>query len=630
MLFKKVLLINLSICLLVLFFFLNGNESNGKVRLFLPEKTWVMEVNIEGFKLEENLLSFDGESRRFFVSNENKNLFMSVFLEKAEGLWDSKDYREYYWNEYKRNTAKNKELPEPEEIRIWEEGEKAMLEYINKEFEGIKIIPSNEEEEELIFPVGESDWAEYKVENKLKAMDIKGMAGVAVRYNEDGSGYFIWVKPEERVEIEEELSKWDKKVFKKDKVKRTILKSCRLILEKRGGGKGEIIIERHFMLKRWWEVKIEVDVGYGRILVKVDGEPITEISDEIKSGKIALIAKPRHFSPFSGSYEGNLVIRREATEEEKGKESKELGYFISDWRWGLGGPSDYPLHYSYSEPDSEGAILYQTTTSLPPNEIVYYYHHDHLGNIRAVTDQNGNVVERHDFYPFGEEITQPTNKDSYLFTGKPRDSESGLDYFGARYYSSSLSRWLSADQITDLRRNIENPQRWNLYTYVLNNPLRNIDPDGLADVDVIIMVGLMAQFKEKACNYAVRRIAMDAFGISPKDNPDVWTILNTGSGTANEIYNKLEEDQNQGIKSVFLEVDEATAQELANEGNLVIAVQKNPFGSGHVAVVSPETIFTKTVADSTAFVKGGKGAKKRRRPNLKCRVRRGLKKLYSI
>jgi hypothetical protein len=140
--------------------------------------------------------------------------------------------------------------------------------------------------------------------------------------------------------------------------------------------------------------------------------------------------------------------------------------------------------------------------------------------------------------------------------------------------------------------------------------LRNIDPDGLADVDVIIMVGLMAQFKEKACNYAVRRIAMDAFGISPKDNPDVWTILNTGSGTANEIYNKLEEDQNQGIKSVFLEVDEATAQELANEGNLVIAVQKNPFGSGHVAVVSPETIFTKTVADSTAFVKGGKGAKK--------------------
>jgi RHS repeat-associated protein len=489
MLFKKVFLINLSICLLVLFFFLNGNESNGKVRLFLPEKTWVMEVNIEGFKLEENLLSFDGESRRFFVSNENKNLFMSVFLEKAEGLWDSKDYREYYWNEYKRNTAKNKELPEPEEIRIWEEGEKAMLEYINKEFEGIKIIPSNEEEEELIFPVGESDWAEYKVENKLKAMDIKGMAGVAVRYNEDGSGYFIWVKPEERVEIEEELSKWDKKVFKKDKVKRTILKSCRLILEKRGGGKGEIIIERLFMLKRWWEVKIEVDIGDGRILVKVDGEPITEISDEIKSGKIALIAKPKHFSPFSGSYEGNLVIRREATEEEKGKESKELGYFISDWRWGLGGPSDYPLHYSYSEPDSEGAILYQTTTSLPPNEIVYYYHHDHLGNIRAVTDSNGNVVERHDFYPFGEEISQSQSKDQYLFTGKPRDLETGLDYFGARYYSSSLSRWLSADQITDLKRNIENPQRWNLYIYVLNNPIKFLDLEGNEErVSFFIMV----------------------------------------------------------------------------------------------------------------------------------------------
>jgi len=128
-----------------------------------------------------------------------------------------------------------------------------------------------------------------------------------------------------------------------------------------------------------------------------------------------------------------------------------------------------------STPDFSPDPIYQTTSSLPPNEIVYYYHHDHLGNIRAVTDSNGNVVERHDFYPFGEEISQSQSKDQYLFTGKPRDSETGLDYFGARYYSSALSRFLSPDMNSF---NLANPQTLNRYTYCRNNPLRYIDPDG--------------------------------------------------------------------------------------------------------------------------------------------------------
>jgi RHS repeat-associated protein len=132
-----------------------------------------------------------------------------------------------------------------------------------------------------------------------------------------------------------------------------------------------------------------------------------------------------------------------------------------------------PLNSSI--PDFSPDPIYQTTSSLPPNEIVYYYHHDHLGNIRAVTDSNGNVVERHDLYPFGEEISQSQSKDQYLFTGKPRDSESGLDYFGARYYSSALSRFLSPDMNSF---NLANPQTLNRYTYCRNNPLRYIDPDG--------------------------------------------------------------------------------------------------------------------------------------------------------
>jgi len=64
------------------------------------------------------------------------------------------------------------------------------------------------------------------------------------------------------------------------------------------------------------------------------------------------------------------------------------------------------------------------------------------------------------------------------YTGKERDSESGLDYFGARYYGSSMGRFMSPDHPL-IDQHPENPQSWNLYAYARNNPLINIDPTGL-------------------------------------------------------------------------------------------------------------------------------------------------------
>jgi RHS repeat-associated protein len=72
----------------------------------------------------------------------------------------------------------------------------------------------------------------------------------------------------------------------------------------------------------------------------------------------------------------------------------------------------------------------------------------------------------------------------YKFTGKERDSETGLDYFGARYYASNMGRWLSPDWSGSPSpvpcAKLENPQSLNLYSYVLNNPLSLVDPDGHA------------------------------------------------------------------------------------------------------------------------------------------------------
>jgi RHS repeat-associated protein len=77
------------------------------------------------------------------------------------------------------------------------------------------------------------------------------------------------------------------------------------------------------------------------------------------------------------------------------------------------------------------------------------------------------------------------------FTAKERDDETGLDYFGARYLSSVQGRFVSPDPLEfwmlDEKKQpeyIANPQRWNKYAYVLNNPLRYVDPTGLAEVPV--------------------------------------------------------------------------------------------------------------------------------------------------
>ena len=66
--------------------------------------------------------------------------------------------------------------------------------------------------------------------------------------------------------------------------------------------------------------------------------------------------------------------------------------------------------------------------------------------------------------------------DASRSTGKERDTESGNDYFGARYYASSMGRWMSPDDSLD-GAIMELPQTWNKYSYEYNRPLYGTDPD---------------------------------------------------------------------------------------------------------------------------------------------------------
>jgi RHS repeat-associated protein len=119
------------------------------------------------------------------------------------------------------------------------------------------------------------------------------------------------------------------------------------------------------------------------------------------------------------------------------------------------------------------------------NSTTQFIHKDHLGSTRLVTGMTNpsTPVDTLDFLPFGEQLAGDTAT-THKFTGKERDSESGLDNFGARFDSSTLGRFMSPDP-GNAGASDDNPQSWNGYSYALNNPLTAIDSDGREVVFVV-------------------------------------------------------------------------------------------------------------------------------------------------
>jgi len=209
-------------------------------------------------------------------------------------------------------------------------------------------------------------------------------------------------------------------------------------------------------------------------------------------------------------------------------------------------------------------------------------------------------------------------------TGKERDTESGNDYFLARYYNSNTGRFLSPDWSATEDpvpyANLDNPQSLNLYSYVLNNPLSRDDPNGHADCYVEGMPvygstcsGLQADLAEvvyektavnrlvKAQNAAMKnkKYAPDqpnagethcsegACSIAKAVGADTTGVLADSKGQnydANTQINNLADPKN-GYRAVT--ADEA--QGLADSGTLVFATQHGS-EHGHIASVRPEGV----------------------------------------
>ena len=116
--------------------------------------------------------------------------------------------------------------------------------------------------------------------------------------------------------------------------------------------------------------------------------------------------------------------------------------------------------------------------SIDPKNNQYYFHSDHLGSSSLITDILGNTVQHLEYIPFGEvfideRAATSTWSTPYKFNAKELDEETGLYYYGARYYDPRTSVWISVDPLAEKYPNMSS------YVYCEDNPVVLIDPDGM-------------------------------------------------------------------------------------------------------------------------------------------------------
>lgn len=122
-----------------------------------------------------------------------------------------------------------------------------------------------------------------------------------------------------------------------------------------------------------------------------------------------------------------------------------------------------------------GLLIVLPTVAWAQTETIVYFHTDAIGSVRMTTDASGQVIQRYDYAPFGEPLPAPT-PETRRFAGGELDPETELNYFGARQYQPQTGRFSRSDDPG--YGNPFNPQSMNFYAYVMNNPLRWVDPSG--------------------------------------------------------------------------------------------------------------------------------------------------------
>ena len=196
--------------------------------------------------------------------------------------------------------------------------------------------------------------------------------------------------------------------------------------------------------------------------------------------------------------------------------------------------------------DTAAQLSYLTTLTNRQKDTceAYWYHTDHLGSSSWTTDSAGNPVQHLHYLPWGEDFVNQRLNDfdgvRYTFSAKEKDSETGLSYFGSRYYSSDLSVWLSVDPMAG-----KYPHQSN-YVYCSNNPIKVVDPNGEDEWD-LEKDGTLSQ-------RAKGRTDVDVVHAKDKNGNDIERYYEAGSINFNaKCDEKYEEEVGKWITTDMME-----------------------------------------------------------------------------
>ncbi|WP_051795109.1 polymorphic toxin-type HINT domain-containing protein [Kibdelosporangium aridum] len=150
----------------------------------------------------------------------------------------------------------------------------------------------------------------------------------------------------------------------------------------------------------------------------------------------------------------------------------------------------------------------------------FYFHADHLGSSGLVTDKSGKLVSHQEYFPFGETwVTESAERQPvpYQYNGKEFDKETGLYYYGARYYDPKSNLWQSTDPKLDTyldgegNEGVHNTANLGLYSYTYNNPLKHNDPDGSLVFLIPAVVGVVKVASWAAAAYSAYETGKAAY-----------------------------------------------------------------------------------------------------------------------
>ena len=153
-----------------------------------------------------------------------------------------------------------------------------------------------------------------------------------------------------------------------------------------------------------------------------------------------------------------------------------------------GGTPGPPVMYEKpSNPEDEGAGYGFKSAGTKEREL-YFYHSDHLGSTSYITDRDGNATQFVSYKPYGEALVDEhatSFETPWKFNGKELDSETGLYYYGARYYAPTLAMWYGVDALAEKYASVGG------YVYCHGNPIIRIDINGMSDDEPVTATGTL-------------------------------------------------------------------------------------------------------------------------------------------